>query len=134
MRRFDQAKAFIKSKIRPEKSIGNYAEDYAEMFLKNNGHKILERNFSTKYGEIDIITQKNEYIVFVEVKFRKNNDFGGGAEAIDFRKQERIKKTSQIYLQKKKISSFVRFDVVLITTDKNRIYKDNVEVIEDAFQ
>lgn len=55
---------------------GNLGEDEACRFLKKNGYRILERNFTIRGGEIDIICEKGEYVVFVEVKLRKNTNFG----------------------------------------------------------
>ncbi len=112
---------------------GNAAEDFAAKYLKKCGYKIIGRNFSCRYGEIDIIARKNEYIVFVEVKLRKNNAFGGGAAAIDARKQERTRKTAAVYLAKLGEEPAVRFDVVLITAEDAKIKKENVEIIENAF-
>lgn len=115
------------------KERGDYGETCAVHFLKKQGYKILEKNFRTRFGEIDIVAKKNEYIVFVEVKLRKNNDFGGGASAVDARKQNRIKKTAAIYLSKFNEEYPVRFDVVIITCSGEKIRKEDIEVIENAF-
>ena len=115
------------------KERGDYGESCAVRFLKKQGYKIIEKNFSTRFGEIDIIAKKNEYIVFVEVKLRKNNDFGGGVCAVDTHKQKRIKKTAAIYLSKFTEEFPVRFDVVVITCSDEKIRKEDIEVIENAF-
>lgn len=112
---------------------GKLAEDFAACVLKKHGYKILQRNFRSRFGEIDIIAKKNEYLVFVEVKYRKSTDYGGGAAAIDARKQERIRKTAAIYLRKIKPEPFVRFDVFILHgsfSDKSNLH---FEIIEDAF-
>lgn len=112
---------------------GFRAEDFAEKYLKKQGYKIVKRNFSCRWGEIDMIAEKDEYTVFVEVKLRKNDSFGGGAAAVDQRKQARIKKTAAVYLSGLQTEPNVRFDVVVITAEGEKIKKENVEVIENAF-
>jgi len=112
---------------------GFKAEDFAVRHLKKMGYKIITRNFSCRWGEIDIIAQKGEYTVFAEVKLRKNDSFGGGAAAVDRRKQERIKKTASLYLSTLETEPPVRFDVVIITAEGEKFKKENVEIIENAF-
>lgn len=112
---------------------GKIAEDKAEKFLKKHGYKIIERNFYCRFGEIDIIAEKEEYLVFVEVKLRKDDSFGGAAMAVDGNKQQKIKKAALYYLQKKKIEPAVRFDVVLITSSFEMIKKEDILLIENAF-
>ena len=114
-------------------SIGQSGEETAVKILKKNGYKIIERNYRTKQGEIDIIAQDGEYTCFVEVKFRKNDDFGDPGDFIDERKQQKIIKTAQYYAVKKGIyDTPMRFDAVLITAGKGK--KVNAEVIKDAFR
>ena len=113
---------------------GKYAEDVAVRLLKKNGYKILERNFHCYFGEIDIIAKEQEYLVFVEVKFRKREDFGGAVGAVTPLKQTKIKKTAQVYLQKNRIEPAVRFDVVLLSGEIDRFKKVNFEIIKDAFR
>ena len=79
-------------------SSGKFGEKIAENYLVKNGYKILERNFRTKFGEIDIIAEKGNFIIFVEVKYRKNPEFGKAEEAINPYKLKRIYNTSQFYL------------------------------------
>ena len=112
---------------------GQKAEDIAAKTLQKKGYKILERNFSSRFGEIDIIAQKGEYLVFVEVKFRKNEAFGGGMAAVDFHKQARIRKTAAIYLQKLTEQPCVRFDVVTLTGSLEFRQKLEIDIIENAF-
>ena len=112
---------------------GKMGEDAAAKYLKKLGYKILEQNYFCRMGEIDIIARDKEYIVFVEVKLRKNNDFGGAPAAVDKRKQEKIKRTALFYLQTNHIESAVRFDVVLITASDTKFRKEDIEVIPDAF-
>lgn len=106
---------------------GKKGEIKAVLFLKKDGYKILETNFKNKIGEIDIIAEKDGVIVFIEVKNRSTYRFGRPIEAVDFRKQSKIKKVAEIYLMiKNKYYNDVRFDVVEVSND-------NLEHIENAF-
>ncbi len=80
------------------KIIGTSGEDRAEQYLLQNGFTILARNFTTNFGELDIICQKDKNIYFYEVKFRNNKSFGYGEEAIDKRKIKKLSKTIYIWL------------------------------------
>ena len=115
------------------REIGNKAETAVAAFLKHRGYKILERNFTSRFGEIDIIAQKNEYLVFIEVKMRRSELYGGGAAAVTKAKQERIRKTAMWYLMQKNIEPPVRFDVAVVHSDGTKIRKRDVEVLENAF-
>ncbi len=112
---------------------GQKAEHIAARALQKRGYIILERNFRSRFGEIDIIAQKEEYLVFVEVKFRKSDAFGGGIAAVDIHKQDRIRKTAAIYLQKISKQPCVRFDVVTLTGSIRFGQKLEIEIIENAF-
>lgn len=106
---------------------GKKGEIKAVLFFKKHGYKILETNFKNKIGEIDIIAEKDGVIVFIEVKNRSTYRFGRPIEAVDFRKQSKIKKVAEIYLMiKNKYYNDVRFDVVEVSND-------NLEHIENAF-
>lgn len=96
---------------------GNKAEEQATDYLKEKGYKILARNFACKTGEIDIIAQdKQNTIIFVEVKQRKTNLFGGGLAAVNKAKQKRITLTAAAYLKKTQAKYFaLRFDIITIT-------------------
>lgn len=115
------------------REIGNKAEDAAVKFLARKGYIILGRNFSCSFGEIDIIAEKDEYLVFVEVKMRRSEAYGGGAAAVDARKQQKIRKTAAFYLQRYKEEPCVRFDVCVVHSDGEKIRKRDIEVIENAF-
>ena len=107
---------------------GSRYESVAAVCLQQRGYTILERNFSSREGEIDLIARDGEYLVFVEVKYRANVGFGEPTEAVGFAKQEKIRKTAQYYLYKNQVSQDqqCRFDVVAILGDQ-------VEVITNAF-
>lgn len=94
---------------------GNIGEVLSVNFLKKQGYKILSINFKTKFGEIDIIAQDKDTIVFVEVKRRETLKFGRPIEAIDYRKELKIKRVAEYYLNKtKNYEANVRFDVIEI--------------------
>lgn len=114
--------------------LGDIGENAAVRYLKRHGYKIIERNFSCRFGEIDIIAKDKEYLVFIEVKLRKSNDFGGALGAITPSKIEKIRKTANLYIMKNPDIP-VRFDVVAITGDAGKkIFKpDSIEVIKNAF-
>ena len=71
------------------KTIGKYGETIAADYLINNGYKILDRNFQTRYGEVDIIGVKDDLIIFFEVKSRYTNSFGTPLESVTCHKKER---------------------------------------------
>lgn len=95
------------------KILGGIGEAQAENYLKQKGYDILERNFRSHIGEIDIIAGKKDEIIFVEVKARSSNRFGRPVEAVNYHKQFKIKKTAESYLlAQKKYFSKIRFDVI----------------------
>lgn len=94
---------------------GNAGEELAVSFLKNLNHLICDRNYKKPSGEIDIITQDGDTLVFIEVKYRKNLEYGYPREAVNRVKQKRIMKTALWYLKDKKYEDVnVRFDVIEI--------------------
>lgn len=94
---------------------GNAGEELAMAFLKQVNHRILARNYKKSSGEIDLITQDGETWVFVEVKYRKNLDYGYPREAVNLAKQKRIAKTALWYLKEKQLDDVnIRFDVIEI--------------------
>lgn len=112
--------------VKNKRDLGKQKESLACELLKMNGYQIIERNYSCRLGEIDIIAKDGMYLVFVEVKYRKNTASGFGFDAVDDRKQKKIRNTSLYYLttQKKSIDIPVRYDVIEIIDRKYRIQKD----------
>lgn len=86
------------------KRIGDLAENAASEYLVRHGHKILDRNWKTKYCEIDIVSQKNDTIYFTEVKYRKKPDQGGGLSAITPKKLRQMKFAAEFYVLSNQIS------------------------------
>ena len=113
------------------KTIGNYGEEEATKFLIKNKYKIIERNYSCKFGEIDIIAKDKNILVFVEVKSRTNDRYGTPATAINYYKKKNIIKTAQMYIQKNKLQNeFCRFDVVEVLLENA---DNNIRLIKNAF-
>lgn len=98
------------------REIGRLAEDLATQSLLNEGFEILERNFSNKFGEIDIIAKDNEAVVFVEVKAKKGKQFGSPEEMVNKKKLFKIKNMANFYL--KGATVLCRIDVVAIVLDE----------------
>ncbi len=98
------------------KQAGARWERVAESFLTGQGLKLLQRNFSSRLGEIDLIMEDDKTIVFVEVRYRKNSQYGSGAESITQYKQNRISRTAAWYLVKnpQRATQFCRFDVISV--------------------
>ena len=109
------------------KILGNKGENMALKYLKSKGYKIIEQNFTCMLGEIDIMARHDGFLVFVEVKTRTSNMFGRPAEAVDYRKQEKIRKIALYYQRVKGLfSEPVRFDVV-------EVLGDEINLIDGAF-
>ena len=115
-----------------KKQQGDHAEKLARHFLEQKNYKFITANFSCRTGEIDLVMQTptNE-VLFVEVRYRKNNDYGGALESITASKQRKIRNTALYYLQQHKLDDCAcRFDVIAITQD---VAAPHIEWIENAF-
>ena len=116
--------------------IGSFGEDFTVKYLRKQGYKILERNFHSRFGEIDIIASKKDVIAFVEVKTRGENAIYSPREAVDFHKQQKCIKTAQMYLVNNAVELQPRFDVSEILLENRGDYKLKVKehnYIENAF-
>lgn len=112
---------------------GNRGEALAARQMEKMGYEILERNFRTPVGEIDIIAKKDGYIVFTEVKYRKNEAMGSPSEAVDQRKQQHIIRAAKVYLAQHCLLEegyHFRFDVAEVLTNEGKTY---FRYTEDAF-
>lgn len=108
---------------------GAQAEQLAAAFLKLQGLQLIETNYRCRFGEIDLICRDGRDLVFVEVRLRGSEAFGGAAASITLRKQEKILLAARHYLQQLGSSPACRFDVVLL-----RGLRDNdIEWIRNAF-
>lgn len=123
------AEAFLKrysvSDMATEKRItGNLGEDFAENYFKKQGFT-TERNYHSRYGEIDLIAQNEEYVLFVEVKTRKAGTMLSPVESVNFRKQQKIILTAQDYVMKSGNEKQPRFDIFEVWHNEGRIFKFN---------
>jgi putative endonuclease len=113
--------------------IGTAAESLACDYLQKHGLALHERNYRAPHGELDLIMQDHDQMVFVEVRFRRNHRFGSGADSVHASKQDKLIKTALYYLQQypKLAKRPVRFDVVSISSTDGQ---PDIDWIKDAFQ
>ena len=98
----------------PAQLAGGDGEERAAAYLASQGLAILARNFRARVGEIDVIAQEGDVLVFVEVRLRTSGSYGGALESITYRKQRRIQAAASLYMSKLRRAPRCRFDVVLI--------------------
>ena len=114
-----------------KKMLGRKGEDRAAAYLTRQGYRILERNYATPSGEIDVIAMDEETVVFVEVKTRTSDAFGAPELAVNARKQQRMIRAALGYIRYKKLHQVpCRFDVVAISA----AMEQEVEIIQNAFE
>jgi putative endonuclease len=112
-------------------ALGKEGEDLAVRFFRGKGYRILEKNYRTPFGEIDIIARERDSLVFIEVKTRRDDAFGYPFEAVNGRKREKIRKVALSYMKKLRKEVPARFDVLSIYFENgNR----KIEHIMDAFE
>ena len=112
--------------------IGKLGEKLATKFLKKRGYRVLETNFRCREGEIDIVAQQKDYLVFVEVRTKSNLDFGTPEESITQGKKERLISSALSYISThKNLPPLQRIDVVAIEVDDKGKAK-RIELIENA--
>ncbi|MDQ7090690.1 MAG: YraN family protein [Methylococcales bacterium] len=117
------------NKQRPDHLIqGQIAEQQAYDYLLTQGLKLVCKNFNSRYGELDLIMKEGETLVIIEVRFRKNDHFGGALESITAKKKARIIKTTHYYLMTHPIDCPIRFDVITLSP------KQGLNWIQNAFQ
>ena len=116
------------------KLVGRWGEQTAAEYLKKKKYTVVGLNYSCRLGEIDVIAENREYVVFVEVKLRKNSDFAEAREFVTCSKQERIKKTAAVWLSHNPTEKQPRFDVIEIYAPEGRSGRYSINHIEDAFE
>ncbi|MEN8213566.1 MAG: YraN family protein [Pseudomonadota bacterium] len=109
---------------------GGRAEQYALEHLKSQGLKLITRNYLCRMGEIDLIMMHDGHLVFVEVRYRKNSNYGSPAATISHTKRRRLTRTADFYLQQHRCDSPCRFDVVAIVAHP----EVKIEWIQNAFE
>ncbi|MEW6101002.1 MAG: YraN family protein [Candidatus Omnitrophota bacterium] len=112
--------------------LGRRGEDIAANFLLQNGYKILERNYRTRLGEIDIIAREKDTLAFIEVKTRNSEDFGPPKAAVLKNKQMQLAKSALVFLKERGfMDKRARFDVVSVLCIEAGV---KLELIKDAFE
>jgi len=109
---------------------GQWGEEIACEYLRNKGYEIVERNWHSRFGEVDIIAREGDTLVFVEVKVRAGSGFGGPEAALTTRKRERITATARAYLSEVDADLPVRFDFVALIGEKVKLYRNAFQVEE----
>lgn len=103
---------------------GYYFEEIASNIITSKGYNIINKNYYSKYGEIDLIAKKKNLIIFVEVKQRSSNKFGLGEESINYQKKRKIFLSAKQFLYERKLLDFsIRFDSIIFYKKNNYSYK-----------
>ncbi len=116
------------------RELGRFGEERAARYLRLRGYRIVETNFSCRSGEIDLIAQRGKYLVFVEVKLRKNADFAAAREFVTAAKRQRIRTAAALWLSQHETVKQPRFDVVEIYAPRGAEGPITVNHIENAFE
>ncbi|MBQ4515711.1 MAG: YraN family protein [Clostridia bacterium] len=113
------------------RTIGDIGEKAACEYLKKNKYKILDCNYRKTYGEIDIIAKKGETVSFIEVKTRKNNNYGLPCEYVTKAKQQKLINTAYTYIEEKQLDDNYSFDIIEVYHENGKVNKINH--IKNAF-
>lgn len=113
-----------------KKDLGQKGEAMAEKFLKNKGYETLQRNYRYRHAEIDLITKKDDLLVFVEVKTRTSTTFGMPETFVEAHQAEKITEAAEEYMEETGWEGQIRFDIIAIIW---RGRQSEIEHIEDAF-
>lgn len=116
------------------KKIGKQGEDWAAAYLLEQDYQIIERNWRCRTGEIDIVAEKANKLIFVEVRTRRaTGRFGTAKESVDYRKQLKVKETAQFYMHRyQKYDQSIQFDVIAVELSEHRS-EPKIEHIQEAF-
>ncbi len=113
---------------------GRWGEAVAANYLRRKRYRILESNYRCRLGEIDLIAEDLRYLVFVEVKTRKDDRFASAAEFVDSRKQQRLIAAARLYLSQHETALQPRFDVIEVyAPDGPATRRPRIRHIENAF-
>lgn len=114
---------------------GAWGESVAASYLQKKHYKLIAAGYRSRFGEIDLIVSNRKYLVFVEVKLRKNDHFAKAHEYVDSKKQDRLRKTAAIYLDENPTALQPRFDVIEVyAPDGTQTVSPRIHHLEDAFQ
>lgn len=109
-----------------KRAVGSAYEAMAARYLERLGYIILEKNYHSRHGEIDIIANHTGMLVFLEIKYRKNGRHGEPWEAVNYRKQQRLRMTAKVYMMTHHLSMQTpcRFDVVSVLDNEITLYQN----------
>jgi putative endonuclease len=109
--------------IKNRKELGGLGENLAAEYLKEKGYTILQKNFRSEQGEIDIIASDRDWVIFAEVKTRTGEAYGSPEESIDFNKIDRIRKAAIAFLKdnKPEVKKSLRFDAISIVVNRDKL-------------
>ncbi len=115
-----------------KKQLGDIGEEKAFQFLSEQGLKLVAKKFYSRFGEIDLIMRDNDYLVFIEVRSRKNMGFGSALESITTAKQNKLRKTADYFLLKNTQlnNKLARFDIIIVPTTTRY---DQINWLKNAF-
>lgn len=115
--------------------VGAWGEALAAEYLQKKHYKLLATGYRSRFGEIDLIASNRKYLVFVEVKLRKDDHFAAAGEFVDHRKQNRLRATAEYFLSETPTHLQPRFDVIEIyAPEGTATSKPRIIHLEDAFQ
>lgn len=112
---------------------GNLGEDMAAKALEKQGYQIVARNYQKRYGEIDIIAKRGNSLYFVEVKTRKDKDFGNPLESITARKRQKICLVAQTYLAEYHVRDDVEIHFLAVGILLQKNGEPIIDIVEDNF-
>ena len=115
--------------------MGAWGESLAAAYLQKKKYTVLASGYRCRYGEIDLIVADKKHLVFVEVKLRKTNSFANAKDFVDYRKQNRLRTTAELYLSQNPTDLISRFDVIEIYAPQGiETEKPEIHHLEDAFE
>ena len=114
--------------------LGKWGEQLVAEYLTQKGWRLRETNYRCRLGEIDLIAENRSYLIFVEVKLRKNDRFGQAGEAVDHKKQQRLRATAELYLAEHSTKLQPRFDVAEVYAPQGiSTANPGISYLENAF-
>jgi putative endonuclease len=117
--------------LRSQIPLGRRGERAAEKYLRHNGYRIVARNFRAAGAEIDLVAMDGETLVFIEVKTRRSRIAGAPEEAVDKRKQTRMRRAAEVFAQRYRADEVeMRFDIAAVDASGRRL---EIELLRNAF-
>lgn len=120
------------TKATPAQEFGQSAEAYAHQYMRRLGYRVREKNWRTTWGEVDLIVEKNQVLIFVEVKAGRKNDAFSPLDHFTEHKKQKLRSLAQAYVAKQKNLPACQFDLLTLVHDGDRWQLEHFEdVIED---